>query len=182
MTDRKIKVLLVEDQSYIREVMSLILAEYSSLDLTAVNRGDLAVNLMLTEGDFDLILMDIRLPRMSGIEATRRIRRFSSVPIWAVSAYGGSKTRGEARAAGIERWYQKPVDHQQLVIDITRWMQNRPRPVEMDEEKRKIITIWRTRLHKLRERQALKGSDAPVDIEIEIEQLERRIEHELSGE
>ena len=66
--------------------------------------------------DLDLVLMDIRLPDMSGLEATRQIRKFNKdVIIIAQTAYGLSGDRQQAIDAGCNDYLSKPIDKNELL-------------------------------------------------------------------
>jgi CheY-like chemotaxis protein len=70
---------------------------------------------------FDLVLMDISLPGMDGMEATRRIRaqpRFAGLPILAVTAHAARGEADEILASGVSDLVTKPVDEAQLLRSI----------------------------------------------------------------
>jgi CheY-like chemotaxis protein len=65
----------------------------------------------------DLIIMDVEMPELDGLEATRRIRRlenFAEVPIVAVSAYGADQYREHALAAGCNEYVSTPFEPEEL--------------------------------------------------------------------
>ena len=70
---KKIKVLLVEDRDIIRDILKLSLSGIDDIEITAeAADGQEAIDLV-QKNDYDVILMDINLPKVTGIEATRRI-------------------------------------------------------------------------------------------------------------
>jgi len=78
--------------------------------------GEQAVKLAL-EMRPALILMDLSLPKLDGLEATKKIRKhkgFGKVPIVAVSAHDSPESRNEALAAGCNEYVAKPIDFDQL--------------------------------------------------------------------
>lgn len=110
-----IKVLLVEDFDDARYMMKLLLELIGYRVFEAIN-GREAVELA---GDInpDLILMDLSLPLLDGISATRIIRQnplLSSVPIVALTAHTEPEFRDRAYAAGCDEFIGKPVDFDQL--------------------------------------------------------------------
>ena len=68
-----------------------------------------AINRAETESP-DLIIMDVQMPQLDGLSATRRIRELGSVPIVAVSAYGADQFRDLALAAGCNEYVSTPFE------------------------------------------------------------------------
>jgi CheY-like chemotaxis protein len=69
----------------------------------------------------DLIIMDVQMPKLDGLSATRRIRKveqLSSVPIVAVSAYGAEQFREQALAAGCDEYVSTPFEPKALEVII----------------------------------------------------------------
>ena len=115
--------LIVEDFEDSRFMMRKLLemAGYRVLEATD---GEQAVKLAVRKKPA-LILMDLSLPRMDGLSATRRIRRrkrFSKLPIVAVSAYDSPESRKEALAAGCDEYLAKPIDFDQLNLVVNRFL------------------------------------------------------------
>jgi CheY-like chemotaxis protein len=68
-------------------------------------------------GGFDLIIMDVEMPELDGLSATRKIRQltnYRTVPIVAVSAYGADQFRAEALAAGCDEYVSTPFEPEEL--------------------------------------------------------------------
>ena len=110
-----IKVLYVEDEKDVRESISQIL-EVFGYDVTVAENGKLGVE-MAESWKPDFILMDVRMPVMSGPEAIRRIRsnpEFVNVPIFAITAYNDSRTLSECEEAGANGSFTKPPDFTKL--------------------------------------------------------------------
>jgi CheY-like chemotaxis protein len=75
----------------------------------------------------DLILMDLRMPRMDGFEAIKVIRsedKMSAVPIIAISAWASAKHKERALAAGANEHFTKPVDLNRLLSSMERYLKN----------------------------------------------------------
>lgn len=75
----------------------------------------------LTEITPDVVLMDIQLPGMDGLEVTRRLRadpRHASMPIVAVTGYAMAEDQAAARDAGCDHFLAKPIDNQLLLQTI----------------------------------------------------------------
>lgn len=114
-------VLLVEDTEDNRFMMRRLL-EMSGYHVIEATNGEEAVRLADSERP-DLILMDLSLPVIDGLAATRAIRKlegFKETPIVAVSAHDTSDFQGEALAAGCNSYITKPIDFSQLEILIAR--------------------------------------------------------------
>ncbi len=92
--------------------------------MVAVDNGSAAVEAART-GGFDLILMDIQMPKMDGVEATRRIRdlkgELGRVPIIALTANAMPGDREKYLAAGMNDYVAKPVDREKLLKMVAFW-------------------------------------------------------------
>ncbi|HJQ31002.1 MAG TPA: response regulator [Pyrinomonadaceae bacterium] len=109
-------VLVVEDFEDNRFMMRRLLEMSGYRVVEAVN-GNQAVEMAASERP-DIILMDLSLPQLDGLAATRRIRTqegLGRVPIVAVSAHDSADFHAEALAAGCNEYVTKPIDFDQLV-------------------------------------------------------------------
>ena len=109
-------VLVVEDFEDNRFMMRRLL-EMSGYHVVEAVNGNQAVELA-TSTRPDIILMDLSLPQLDGLAATRRIRSqdgLGRVPIVAVSAHDSADFHAEALAAGCNEYVTKPIDFDQLV-------------------------------------------------------------------
>lgn len=114
-TKKQLCVLLAEDNDINMEIAQFMLEE-RCCKITCAQNGREALDAFSQspEGYFDLIIMDIRMPVMDGLEAARRIRRLPrfdalSVPIAAMTANAFPKDKEEALEAGIEYYITKPI-------------------------------------------------------------------------
>ena len=118
-----VNVLLVEDTEDNRMMMRRLL-ELSGYQVSEAVNGLEAVNLAERETP-SIILMDLSLPIIDGLAATRRIRQLpnlATVPIIAVSAHDTADFHAEALAAGCDAYITKPVDYtelEDLISDLT---------------------------------------------------------------
>ena len=122
------KILLVEDNALNREI-SRELLQNDGFQVEEANDGDAALEKIRNSnpGDFDLILMDIQMPKMNGYEATRRIRALDNealagIPIIALTANAFEEDRREAFAAGMNGHVAKPIDPAALRKEIGRFL------------------------------------------------------------
>jgi PAS domain S-box-containing protein len=108
-----LRILLVEDDDSSRLLAERILYQMGHT-VTSAGTGLDALSL-LTQTDFDLVLMDIKMPEMDGLEATRRIRSPSSqvrnpaIPIVALTAYAMKSDETECLEAGMDGFVSKPL-------------------------------------------------------------------------
>ncbi|MGH9880675.1 MAG: response regulator [Pyrinomonadaceae bacterium] len=115
------KVLLVEDTEDNRFMMRRLL-EMSSYQVVEAVNGEEAVRIAAQEQP-DIILMDLSLPVIDGLGATRRIRHLPAmgkVPIIAVSAHDTADFHSEALAAGCNAYITKPIDFAELEDLVSR--------------------------------------------------------------
>lgn len=120
---RGARILLVEDN----EVNQMVAREYlesSGLHVTVVNNGREGVE-AVRKTRYDAVLMDLQMPEMSGIDATRLIRqdaRFADLPIIAMTAAVQERERNDCYAAGMNDHIGKPVLPQTLMAALLRWI------------------------------------------------------------
>lgn len=123
LTNRK-KLLLVEDNPISRNLETKILKEVG-YDVEAVASGIEAVEAVKT-GNYNLVLMDVEMSGMDGLEATKKIRElekpFSTIPIIAVTAHSSMKDRERCLAAGMDDYISKPINIHFLKITIDQWL------------------------------------------------------------
>ncbi len=109
---REIRVLVAEDNDSNFSLVRHMLKDYN---LTRVENGVDAVERVRSE-KFDLILMDLKMPVMDGLEATRKIREFNiEIPIIALTANAFDSDRANALDAGCNAFLPKPIKRRQLL-------------------------------------------------------------------
>ncbi|MGE5471607.1 MAG: response regulator [Bacteroidota bacterium] len=117
-------VLLVEDEEINREITVEFLRDFAGIRVSAAANGQEAVELA-TQNAFDLILMDMQMPVMDGLAATRIIRglaRHRQTPIIALTANAYDEDRDSCLAAGMNAFVSKPVDPDLLLEMLARWL------------------------------------------------------------
>jgi signal transduction histidine kinase/CheY-like chemotaxis protein len=107
---KNLKILIVEDDEISSSLLKRIVQKVSKEILYATT-GIEAVDACQKNSDIDLVLMDIRMPQMNGLEATRRIRQFNKdLIIIAQTAYGLSSDSEKAMEAGCNDYIAKPIN------------------------------------------------------------------------
>ncbi|NQW08445.1 MAG: response regulator [Alphaproteobacteria bacterium] len=121
-TDR-IRILVVEDVAMNAEVLEALLVR-EGYRVTVAENGAEAVAAMRGEA-YDLVLMDLQMPVMNGLDATRTIRALptlaSTVPILALTAYASREDLRQCLDAGMNDFLTKPIDRPKLFEAIHRW-------------------------------------------------------------
>jgi len=123
---RGVRVVLVEDNEINQEV-AIGQLEDAEIAVDLAENGEIAVR-MVRNKDYDLVLMDMQMPVMDGVEATRVIRadpRFNSLPIIAMTANAMAADRDRCLEAGMNDHIAKPIDPEQLFRVLLRWTEDR---------------------------------------------------------
>jgi signal transduction histidine kinase/DNA-binding response OmpR family regulator/HPt (histidine-containing phosphotransfer) domain-containing protein len=125
---RGARVLLVEDNELNREV-ALGLLEDAHLSIDLAENGEVAVKLV-NKNKYDVVLMDMQMPVMDGVTATKLIRtdaRHKTLPIVAMTANVMAADREKCIAAGMNDHVAKPIDPDELFNVLLRWIKPRDR-------------------------------------------------------
>lgn len=117
------RVLLVED-NVINRLIARELLEQCEIIVDEAQNGEEALE-MIRQNPYDLVLMDIQMPLMDGLTATRYIRedpRFDRLPIIAMTAHAMKADYQESLAAGMQEHVTKPINPELLYETILRWV------------------------------------------------------------
>jgi CheY-like chemotaxis protein len=126
---KKIKILLAEDNKINRKLVTA-LAERKGWDVTAVENGKEVLATVIGHGYclkevFDLVLMDIQMPVMDGLEATKEIRKckeLHDIPIIALTAHAIKGDKERFLEVGMTDYISKPIDYKEFYATIERYI------------------------------------------------------------
>ncbi|MBF0233233.1 MAG: response regulator [Desulfamplus sp.] len=122
------KALLVED-NHINQQIAVELLEEHGIVVSIANNGQECIE-MVQADSFDIVLMDIQMPVMDGLEATRRIRQdpeFNTLPILAMTAHAMAGDSEKSLEAGMNGHLTKPIDPDLLFEALAQWIPKRNR-------------------------------------------------------
>lgn len=111
------KVLIVDDEQKIRFVVKEY-AQFSGHEVTEVGDGSEAVELCRKQ-NFDIIIMDVMMPKVDGFSAVKEIRKFSSTPVIMLSARGEEYDKLFGFELGIDDYVVKPFSPKELMARVT---------------------------------------------------------------
>ncbi len=112
----KTKILIVDDDPDIRNVLTLLLRE--EYETAAVSNGADAIAYMKENPETDLMILDVMMPEMDGIETCEKIRVFSNAPILFLTAKSAEKDRLAAYRSGGDDFLSKPFSRPELLAKV----------------------------------------------------------------
>ena len=115
------RVLVVEDNEKNMYLISFILEKMGHSVLQA-DTGEKGIELASQEKP-DLILMDIQLPGIDGLEATKRIRQYADIPIIAITSFAMTGDRERLLAAGCNGYIEKPINPETIMGEIAAYLE-----------------------------------------------------------
>ena len=118
---RRRRILVVDDIEDSRDLYAFYL-DHVGYHVTVALDGETAIGLA-QQHEFDVIVMDLAMPKMNGVEATRRLKsdeRTRRIPIVVVSGHALQGLAGDARAAGADGYCMKPCSPEALEREIER--------------------------------------------------------------
>ena len=121
------QVLIAEDSSVIQNITKKVL-QFQNYEITVVKNG-LQVLEQLKNQYFDVILMDINMPGMDGMECAKQIRKLedkqkATIPIIAITGNAKNYTMDDFQEVGINEYIQKPINFDSLVETVKKFTQN----------------------------------------------------------
>ena len=130
------KILVVDDESQITRVLRTSLSSHA-YDVRVANDGETALEIM-KDWTPDLVITDLSMPNMDGLELTRRLRSTSKVPILVLSVRGEERTKVQALDAGADDYVTKPFSMVELLARVRASLRRIPLPDEAEPAKIEI--------------------------------------------
>jgi len=130
LTQRPERILVAEDHP-VNQVLVRKILEKNGFEVVLAADGQVALSLWRVDpGQYHLILMDIQMPNLDGLETTRQIRREEGsrpdpVPIVALTAHAMVGDAERCFAAGMDAFLPKPIDTQRLVSTLRQFLNRR---------------------------------------------------------
>ncbi len=113
---KEAKVLVVDDEERIRRLLKMYL-ERENYEVDDAENGEIALH-MAVENNYDLILLDIMMPGMDGIEVCQEIRKSKATPIIMLTAKGEEANRVQGFEAGTDDYIVKPFSPREVVLRV----------------------------------------------------------------
>ncbi|OGW44030.1 MAG: histidine kinase [Nitrospirae bacterium RBG_13_41_22] len=130
------QILIVDDEVDMLALLAMIITEKTNHKATTTN-NPLEVPKLIKEGAFDLLIADLKMPGMDGIEVVDEVRKIDkSIPILIITAYGSIESAEEAIHKGAYDYITKPFRKEQILISISRALEWKEMKREIDILKR----------------------------------------------
>ncbi|HEU4954059.1 MAG TPA: response regulator [Gemmatimonadales bacterium] len=115
------RVLVAEDDPVVRTMLQRLLRD-AGFEVRTAKHGDEALGMALrASGEFDLVVTDVRMPVMDGLELARRLReRWPRLPVLYISGYDVELSAGSRRGGSRQALLRKPFDLDELLREVTR--------------------------------------------------------------
>jgi DNA-binding NtrC family response regulator len=135
------KILIVDDELDMRELLELIITDRTSYQVVTVS-DPLKVPELVQEGDFDLLISDLRMPQMDGMELLDRVRQIDSqLPYIILTAYGTVESAIEAMRKGALDYITKPFRQEQILLTVEKALKFRRLQKENLALKKELETL-----------------------------------------
>ncbi len=117
------KILIAEDEDVSFNYLSILLKHYSNFEIIRGYNGREAIDIIKKQPDISLILMDVKMPVMSGYEASKKIREFNKeIVIIAQTAFALEGDREKVLEAGCNDYISKPINKAELISKLNQWL------------------------------------------------------------
>ena len=114
------KIIIVDDELDMLELLELIVNEKTPHQVVTTN-NPLEVPRLMRQHEADLLITDLRMPAMGGIELIQKVKTYyPNLPVIVITAYGSAQSAEESIAAGAYDYITKPFRKEQILITINR--------------------------------------------------------------
>ena len=113
----KKRILVVDDEARMRKLVKDFLVK-NNMDVVEAADGEEAITIFFQEKNFDLVILDVMMPKMDGWEVLKTIREYSQVPVIMLTAKGEEQDEMQGFAAGADDYVTKPFSPKLLVARI----------------------------------------------------------------
>ena len=146
---KDIKILYIEDEDEVRKATIESLESIFS-NIVSASNGEEALELFNSHGDFDILVTDINMPKMNGIELSKKIREIdSSFPITIITAHTESEFLLDAMNLNINGYTLKPVNLKKLILSIVQAVEGRMLRKELEELNSTLINQLKEKTYEL---------------------------------
>ena len=156
-TTRKYKILVVDDDANVRELVSLYLQKEGLLPIGAAN-GEEALRL-ISQHSPEVVILDLMLPGVDGLEICRNLRRISDVPIIMLTAKGEEADRIVGLELGADDYVVKPFSPRELVARVKAVLRRGKEPPGRKEE---VLRFAGLEINRANHRLLLNDQEVPL--------------------
>lgn len=135
---KKVRIMVVDDESIIRMDLKEMLLESGYDVIAEANSGDAAIELAAKHRP-DLIIMDVKMPGMSGIKASRIIQQSFGIPVMLLTAYSRDELIEEAKNSSVVGYLVKPISKRSLIPAIEIALANLQRFETMNSKNKELV-------------------------------------------
>jgi len=134
------KILVVDDEERIRNLLRLYL-EREGYEIDEADEGETALNKAM-EKNYQLIILDLMLPKMDGIEVCRKLREKKATPVIMLTARGEESSRIQGFEVGADDYVPKPFSPRELVYRVKAVLRRSSANQYLDADKTKNVLIY----------------------------------------
>lgn len=115
------KVLICDDEEGIREALRLILSDHC--DVIMADGGEQCLDILSHADDIGVVLLDIRMPKISGVDVLRQIReKHGKLPVVLITGYKGADAVAECSQLGADGYIVKPFEAPEIIESVKRFV------------------------------------------------------------
>jgi|LGOV01.1.fsa_nt_gb DNA-binding response OmpR family regulator len=111
------RILYADDEAKYRRLVKLFLSN-QGYEVITVDDGEQVIDEFFKQNDFDLVILDVMMPNVDGIEACKAIREYSTIPIIMLTALGDVKDEIKGLEIGADDYIAKPFSNEKLVARV----------------------------------------------------------------